>query len=107
VGYLTDLDPRQSSPFTLGLKRCLEGESLQDLLLKDLFNYNFVIIHTLISLIQSCISNIALRKVETSFVLRSINPRSKPLDTTNIFEMIVAYNPNFSGHDQQVRFIFH
>ena len=28
---------------------------------------------------------------------------SKPFDTTSIFDMIMAHNSNFNGHDQQVR----
>ena len=27
---------------------------------------------------------------------------SKPFDTTSIFDMIMAHNSNFNGHDQQV-----
>jgi hypothetical protein len=27
---------------------------------------------------------------------------TKPVDTSVIFDMIVAYNSNFNGHDQQV-----
>ena len=46
----------------------------------------------------------ALRvKAESSFMLNwAETTGSKPFDTTSIFDMIMAHNSNFNGHDQQV-----
>ena len=44
-------------------------------------------------------------KVDSSYLAswRDTTANNKPIDTSGIFDMIVAYNSNFNGHDQQVR----
>lgn len=43
-------------------------------------------------------------KVNTSYLAswRDDTANNKPIDTSGILDMIVAYNSNFNGHDQQV-----
>lgn len=96
IRFLVELDPHRDIPFTLGLKNCLRGDEL----IRPKFTLPLPVRAIFYELFST---SIGLRvKGDTSYLTSWSETSKKPVDTSNIFEMIVSYNSNFNGHDQQV-----
>ena len=97
IRYLADLDPHRDIPFTLGLKNCLRGD----------FHIHIMLAMLLLLSAKSdeyLLNIVGLRvKGDVSYISSwSETSVKKLVDTSNIFDMIVSFNSNFNGHDQQV-----